>query len=63
MILRTKEEVLNRVADVMSEYLDTRDFGEFGVTVTVNHGRVVRLTRIDRENVVNYGCDKVLIEK
>lgn len=63
MILTNKDEVLKRINELMSEYIDTRDFGEFGVSVTMNHGRVVRLTRTDRENVVNYGCDKVIVEK
>lgn len=63
MILTSKDEVLKRINELMSEYIDTRDFGEFGVSVTMNHGRVVRLTRTDRENVVNYGCDKVIVEK
>ncbi len=63
MILTNKDEVLKRINELMSEYIDSRDFGEFGVSVTMNHGRVVRLTRTDRENVVNYGCDKVIVEK
>ena len=63
MIIKTKAELLDRVESIVSEYVDTRDFGEFGVTVTMNHGRVVRLNRIDREHVVEYGCDKVIIEK
>ncbi len=63
MIIKTKAELLDRVESIVSEYVDTREFGEFGVTVTMNHGRVVRLNRIDREHVVEYGSDKVIIEK
>jgi len=63
MTLKNKEELLELAKDIIAEYLDTRDFGEFGVTVNIDHGRVVKLNRVDREKVVHYDCQRLVIEK
>ena len=63
MILKNKKAVMKRVNEIVSEYIDTRDFGEYGVTVTIHKGRIVKLNRIDREHVINYGSETVAEEE
>ncbi len=63
MTLKNKNELLAKMTEIVSEYLDTRDFGEYGVTVIIDHGRVVKINRVDREKVVHYERERLVIEK
>ena len=54
MILKTNDDVLGRIQELFSECLEKKEFGEFSVTVTMNHGKPVRLQKSDRENLVRY---------
>ena len=63
MTLKNKEELLELAKDILSGYLDTRDFGEFGVTVNIDHGRVVKLNRVEPVNEIDCEDDEDDFEK
>ena len=52
MILKTNDDVLGRIQELFTECLEKKEFGEFSVTVTMNHGKPVSLQKSDRENLV-----------
>lgn len=63
MILKNDLDVLDKVQEVFSDCLRTRQFGEFTVSVTMYNGRPVKLQKSERENLVRYEHEKILIEK
>lgn len=52
-----------RIQELFSDCLRTRQFGEFSVSVTMYNGRPVKLQKSERENLVRYEHEKILIEK
>ena len=63
MILKTNDDVLGRIQELFTECLEKKEFGEFSVTVTMNHGKPVRLQKSDRENLVRYSNEKLIVEE
>jgi len=63
MILKSNDDVLSKIQELFTDCLDKKEFGEFSVTVTMNHGKPVRLQKSDRENLVRYEQEKLIIEK
>ena len=63
MILKNDVDVLDKVQELFSDCLRTRQFGEFSVSVTMYNGRPVKLQKSERENLVRYEHEKILIEK
>ena len=43
MILKNDVDVLDKIQELFSDCLRNREFGEFTVSLTMNHGRPVRL--------------------
>ena len=63
MILKNDVDVLDKIQELFSDCLKTRQFGEFSVSVTMYNGRPVKLQKSERENLVRYEHEKILIEK
>ena len=63
MILKTNDDVLGRIQELFTECIEKKEFGEFSVTVTMNHGKPVRLQKSDRENLIRYSNEKLIVEK
>ena len=63
MILKNDVDVLDKIQELFSDCLRTRQFGEFTVSVTMYNGRPVKLQKSERENLVRYEHEKILIEK
>lgn len=63
MICQSNADVMKKITELFTECLDKKEFGEFSVTVTMNHGQPVRIQKSDRENLVRYSNEKVVIEK
>lgn len=63
MILKNDVDVLDKIQELFSDCLRTRQFGEFSVSVTMYNGRPVKLQKFERENLVRYEHEKILIEK
>ena len=63
MILKNDVDVLDKIQELFSNCLRTRQFGEFSVSVTMYNGRPVKLQKSERENLVRYEHEKILIEK
>ena len=63
MIVNNNEELISKIGELFREQFDKKEFGSFSVTVTFNHGRTVRLETADRENLVRYGSQKIVVEK
>lgn len=63
MILKNDVDVLDKIQELFSDCLRTRQFGEFSVFVTMYNGRPVKLQKSERENLVRYEHEKILIEK
>lgn len=63
MILKNDLDVLDKIQELFSDCLRNRKFGEFTVSLTMNHGRPVRLQKSERENLVRYEQEKILIQK
>ena len=63
MILKNDVDVLDKIHELFSDCLKTREFGEFTVSVTMYNGRPVKLQKSERENLVRYEHEKILIEK
>ncbi|MBR1638788.1 MAG: hypothetical protein IJ688_05335 [Treponema sp.] len=63
MILKNDVDVLDKIQELFSDCLRTRQFGEFSVSVTMYNGRPVKLQKSERENLVRYEHEKILIEK
>ena len=63
MILKNDFDVLDKIQELFSDCLRTRQFGEFSVSVTMYNGRPVKLQKSERENLVRYEHEKILIEK
>ena len=63
MILKNVVDVLDKIQELFSDCLRTRQFGEFTVSVTMYNGRPVKLQKSERENLVRYEHEKILVEK
>lgn len=63
MILKNDVDVLDKIQELFSDCLRTRQFGEFTVSVTMYNGRPVKLQKSERENLVRYEYEKILVEK
>lgn len=63
MILKNDVDVLDKIQELFSDCLRTRQFGEFSVSVTMYNGIPVKLQKSERENLVRYEHEKILIEK
>ena len=63
MILKNDVDVLDKIQELFSDCLRTRLFGEFSVSVTMYNGRPVKLQKSERENLVRYEHEKIVIEK
>ncbi len=63
MILKNDVDVLDKIQELFSDCLRTRQFGEFSVSVTMYNGRPVKLQKSERENLVRYEHEKIVIEK
>ncbi|MCI7567130.1 MAG: hypothetical protein MST05_10540 [Treponema sp.] len=63
MILKNDVDVLDKIQELFSDCLRTRQFGEFTVSVTMYNGRPVKLQKSERENLVRYEHEKILVEK
>ena len=63
MILKNDVDVLDKIQELFSDCLRTRQFGEFSVSVTMHNGKPVKLQKSERENLVRYEHEKILVEK
>ena len=63
MILKNDVDVLDKIKELFSDCLKTREFGEFTVSLTMYGGRPVKLQKSERENLVRYEHEKILVEK
>ena len=63
MILKNDVDVLDKIQELFSDCLRTRQFGEFSVSVTMYNGRPVKLQKSERENLVRYEQDRILVQK
>ena len=63
MILKNDVDVLDKINELFSECLKTREFGEFTVSLTMYGGRPVKIQKSERENLVRYEQEKILINK
>ena len=63
MILKNDVDVLDKIQEIFSDCLRTRQFGEFSVSVTMYNGTPVKLQKSERENLVRYEHEKIVIEK
>lgn len=63
MILKNDVDVLDKIQELFSDCLRTKQFGEFTVSVTMYNGRPVKLQKSERENLVRYEHEKILVEK
>lgn len=63
MILKNNVDVLDKIQELFSDCLRTRQFGEFSVSVTMYNGKPVKLQKSERENLVRYEHEKILVEK
>ena len=63
MILKNDVDVLDKIQELFSECLKTREFGEFTVSLTMYGGRPVKIQKSERENLVRYEHDKIVIQK
>ena len=63
MILKNDVDVLDKRKELFSDCLKTREFGEFTVSLTMYGGRPVKLQKSERENLVRYEHEKIVIEK
>ena len=63
MILKNDVDLLDKIQELFSDCLRTRQFGEFTVSVTMYNGRPVKLQKSERENLVRYEHEKILVEK
>ena len=63
MILKNDVDVLDKIQELFSDCLRNRQFGEFTVSVTMYNGRPVKLQKSERENLVRYEHEKIVIEK
>ena len=63
MILKNDVDLLDKIQELFSVCLRNRKFGEFTVSLTMNQGRPVRLQKSERENLVRYEQEKILIQK
>ena len=63
MILKNDLDVLDKIQELFSDCLRNRKFGEFTVSLTMNQGRPVRLQKSERENLVRYSNEKLIVEK
>lgn len=63
MILKNDVDVLDKIQELFSDCLRTRQFGEFSVSVTMYNGKPVKLQKSERENLVRYEHEKIVIEK
>ena len=63
MILKNDVDVLDKIKELFSDCLKTREFGEFTVSLTMYGGRPVKLQKSERENLVRYEQEKLLIQK
>ena len=63
MILKNDVDVLDKINELFSDFLKNREFGEFTVSVTMYNGRPVKLQKSERENLVRYEHEKIVIEK
>ena len=63
MILKNDVDVLDKINELFSDCLKTRQFGEFTVSLTMYDGRPVKIQKSERENLVRYEHEKIRIEK
>lgn len=63
MILKNDVDVLDKIQELFSDCLRTKQFGEFTVSVTMYNGRPVKLQKSERENLVRYDNEKIVIQK
>ena len=63
MILKNDVDVLDKIQELFSDCLRTKQFGEFTVSVTMYNGRSVKLQKSERENLVRYDNEKIVIQK
>ncbi|MEE1059925.1 MAG: hypothetical protein U0K92_11195 [Treponema sp.] len=61
--MKNDVDVLDKIQELFSDCLRTRQFGEFSVSVTMYNGRPVKLQKSERENLVRYEHEKIVIEK
>ncbi len=62
MNLKDNEEFLDLIRDMFREGINV-EHGQYGVTVTVNHGRPVRIEDCNRKSIAFYSNKKVVVEK
>lgn len=62
MIVSDDEELISKIGELFREQFGKKEFGSFSVTVTFNHGKPVRLKKSDRENLVRYGNQKIVMK-
>ena len=63
MILKNDADVLDKIQELFIDCLRTREFGEFTVSLTMYGGRPVKIQKSERENLVRYEHEKIVIQK
>lgn len=60
MDIKSKAELLSEINNIFNDCLQNYQFGEFCLSLTMNHGRAVKLTTSHKENITRYDSEKII---
>ena len=63
MICQSNEEIADCIRDMYLDFMGRAMFGEFSVSLTVNKGMAVKFVKSERENIVRYKKERVIVQK
>ena len=63
MICQNNLDVVIKIAEMYLEFLENAEYGEFSVALTVDKGLPVKVVKSERENIVRYKKERVILEK
>lgn len=62
-MIENKDDVVRAVTDLVSRALDSKNFGEYGIYITMNQGAPVKITEINQLNLIKRTGGRVEITK
>jgi hypothetical protein len=62
-MIENKDDVLRAVSDLVRHALDSKNYGEYGIYITMNQGMPVKITEINQLNLIKRTGGRVEITK
>jgi hypothetical protein len=62
-MITNKSDIIRAVTSILSDALDKKNYGEYGIYITMNDGAPAKITEINQYNIIRRTGGRVEITK